>query len=111
MDMDILSNLLPSRQPDSQMQALMEAVPHNEPAQSREIVDEIEEVVLDIFEKLSEQDKFIIEAIGYERITFVELGKRMGISNVHAWRLKNIAYENFKQLLLGVDCIKEQYGD
>ena len=85
--------------PDSFMQALMESYPLEEPEISSEDIDVIKESILEAIDTLSEQDRFIVNAINYEGLTYVELGERMGISNAHAWRLKQAAYKRLQALL------------
>ena len=109
-DIEVLMQFLPSRQPDNDWQALMEAEPYNEPATPRDTIDAISDLIINCIDQLKEQDKFIIESINYEQITFVELGARLGVSNVHAWRLKNTAYDNLKKLLVQEELIQNLLG-
>jgi DNA-directed RNA polymerase specialized sigma subunit len=110
-DIDVLSLLLPSAKPDSEMQALMEAGPGQTIETSNDEIESLRNIVIYCIDMLSEQDRFIIEAINYEQITYDQLGKRMGISNVHAWRLKQDAYKNLMSLLLEHAIIKDYLGE
>jgi RNA polymerase sigma factor (sigma-70 family) len=65
-----------------------------------EELSELREVVRDAVEYLCPQDRFIIEAIYYEQITFEVLGERLGVSNVHAWRLAKTAIKNLQAQLI-----------
>ncbi len=56
--------------------------------------------ILDLSFPLFHQDRMIIDAFNSERITYDELGKRLGVSLTHAWRLRGAAYDNLEQLLL-----------
>lgn len=109
-DMDTLMMLLPSRQPDNDWQALMEAPPYVEPVSPSNTVDTLGDIIINCIDQLNAQDKFIIEAINYEQVTFVELGSRLGVSNVHAWRLKNAAYDRLKDMLLEEELIRSLLG-
>ena len=109
-DMDTLMMLLPSRQPDTYMQALMEAPPYVEPVSPSNTIDALGDIIINCIDQLNDQDKFIVESINYEQITFVELGTRLGVSNVHAWRLKNIAYDRLKDMLLEEELIRSLLG-
>jgi len=100
LDVDELLKHIPQRRPETDWQALMEAPPGYEPAESKQVVNEIEDIVRDCVEMLLEQDRYIVEAIAYERISYEDLGYRLGCSGPHAWRLKQIAYANLKELLL-----------
>jgi len=98
-DIDALMSLLPSSEPENEYQALMEAAPFDEIPVSKNRVNELREIVRDCVDMLLEQDKFIIHAIGYEQISYEELGKRLGISATHAWRLKQIAYKHLAEII------------
>lgn len=89
----------------------MEAGPGQTIETSSEEIDALRNVVVYCIDMLSEQDRFIVEAINYEQLTYDQLGKRMGISNVHAWRLKQTAFKNLMNLLLEHKIIKEYLGE
>ncbi len=99
-----------THKPMNQMQALMEAVLHEEPAMSLDEVDVIKEAIIDAIDSLSDQDRFIINAVNYERLTYVELGERLGMSNAHAWRLTKAAQNKLKTILLENEAIREKVG-
>jgi DNA-directed RNA polymerase specialized sigma24 family protein len=99
IDVDDLMNLLGNYEPENEYQALMEAAPFEEPRKHKCLFSEVQDIVLDCLEVLLEQDRFVIHAINYERITYEELGQRMGISATHAWRLKQIAYRHLEEVL------------
>ena len=103
---DLLAITVPPR-PEDDWQALMEAVPGDEPAQSKDALQPLREAVADCIDMLSEQDSFIINAMNSEQITYDELGKRLGVSLTHAWRLRNAAYKNLEQLLEGHEVIRQ----
>lgn len=106
---DDLSNLVPSGIPENPFQALMETAPGgNVPLSYEEIID-FKEAIIDCIDMLSDQDKFIIDAVTYERITFAELGNRLGVSSVHAWRLHNGALKNLKQIMSMHDAFKDRF--
>jgi len=63
-------------------------------------LEELRDAVKDAIEYLSPQDRFIIEAVFYEQVTYEVLGERLGVSNVHAWRLANAAKKNLQTRLL-----------
>ena len=99
VNIDDLMNLLQNYQPENEYQALMEAVPFKEPEEHKNLVSEASEIVLDCMEILLEQDKYIILAINYEQVSYEVLGQRLGVSAVHAWRLKQIAYKHLEEVL------------
>ncbi len=59
----------------------------------------IREAVAQCIEQLSDQDRYIVDSVNSEMISYEELGQRLGVSKPHAWRLKNAAYERLKYLL------------
>ena len=95
---DLLAISVPPRAEDD-WQALMEAVPGDEPVASKDALQPLREAVADCIDMLSEQDSFIINAMNSEQITYDELSKRLGVSLTHAWRLRNAAYKNLEQIL------------
>lgn len=99
-DIDELLRHIPPPQPENEWQALMEAPPGFEPQEPKVLYDEICDIVRNCIDMLLEQDKYIVHAIAYERITYEELGYRLGCSAPHAWRLKQLAYDKLKEVLI-----------
>lgn len=101
----------PSRHiPESPLQALMEAQPHDEPRESVEEQAPLKEAIADCMMLLSDQDQFIINAINTERLTLAQLGKRLGVSKPHTMRLRDKAYTNLKVLLAGNQVVRDKMG-
>lgn len=100
IDVDELLSLLGSYQPEDEYQALMEAPPHHEPAECKTAVNNLRDIVKDCIDLLIEPDKYIVEAINYEQVTYDVLGERLGVSATHAWRLKQIAYRHLAEILI-----------
>jgi len=73
-------------QPKTFMQALMQAAPNENEIYSEDLGNPVREAMLDCMDLLSEQDKFIIDAIYWEQITYVELAKRL--RSLHAARME-----------------------
>jgi len=67
--------------------------------ESIEELQPLREAVVNCIEQLSEQDQFIVNAVNSEFLSYEQLGKRLGVSKPHAWRLKNNAYAKLQQLL------------
>ena len=78
----------------------MQAVPGEEIMESVEELQPFREAVASCIDRLSEQDRFIIDAVNTERISLEELGERLGVTKTHAWRLRNSAMENLKKIML-----------
>jgi len=64
-------------QPKTFMQALMQAAPSEDEVYSEDLGNPIKEAILDCMELLTEQDRFVIDAIYWEQATYVELAKRL----------------------------------
>jgi DNA-directed RNA polymerase specialized sigma24 family protein len=99
VDIDDLMNILSNYQPENEYQALMESAPFQEPVRHKSLINEAQDIVLDCLEVLLDQDKFIIQAINYEQVSYEVLGQRLGVSATHAWRLKQIAYKHLEEVL------------
>lgn len=97
---DDLLDLLPLQEPENDWQALMEAPPGYEPATPKTAIAELVDIVRDCVELLLPQDEYIVHSIAYERITYDELGQRLGVSAPHAWRLTQIAYSHLGEVLM-----------
>ena len=68
--------------------------------QSRDALQPLREAVADCLDMLVEQDRFIINCMNSEMITYDELGKRLGVSLPHSWRLHQAANKNLEQIFL-----------
>ena len=77
---------------------------------SVEELQPLREAVADCIEKLSAQDQYIVDALNSEVISLEELGRRLGVSKPHAWRLRNAAYERLKLIFLEHPLIRERLG-
>lgn len=86
--------------PLTPMEALMAAAPHNEPEESLQELQPFREAVAECMEQLSEQDRYIIDAINSERVTLQVLGDRLGISRMHASRLRDAAFGQLRDIML-----------
>lgn len=65
--------------------------------------------VQDAVESLSPQSRYCIEAIFYEGIAYSELGKRLGVSKPHAWRLSKRAIAELQRKLWNDHAINLRY--
>lgn len=79
-----------------------------EPEESVEEIQPLREAVASCIEQLSEQDRFIIDAVNSEMISLEALGKRLGVSKPHAWRLRNAAFARLKSVFEQNDFIRER---
>lgn len=77
LDTEEIERIPDLTKPESFIQALMQTVPGENAAPSNEEPNPIREALLDSMELMTAQDKFIIDAIYWEMITFEELGNRL----------------------------------
>ena len=92
------STYLSKQRPQTAMEALMLSV-SDVIEESVEELQPLREAVAMCIEQLDEHDQFIINAVNSEFLSYEQLGKRLGVSKPHAWRLKNNAYAKLQQLL------------
>ena len=65
--------------------------------------------VLEALERASDEDRELLEAIFFERCSYRQLGRRLGTSHVHAWRLTQQALGRLRLPLLNDPAITERY--
>jgi DNA-directed RNA polymerase specialized sigma subunit len=88
----------------------MMAAPGQTPVQSVEELQPLREAVAECIEQLDEQDRFIVDALNSEMVSLGELGKRLGVSKTHAWRLRNDAYKKLQTVMMDNPVIRERLG-
>jgi DNA-directed RNA polymerase specialized sigma subunit len=96
--------------PQTEIQALMEAGPNREPAESLEELQPFREAVADCIDRLNAQDRFIIDALNSERVSLQELGDRLGVSRMHASRLRDAAFGRLRVIMAEHPAIRERLG-
>jgi DNA-directed RNA polymerase specialized sigma subunit len=96
--------------PLTPMEALMAAAPYDEPEESLEELQPFREAVAECMEQLSEQDRYIIDAINSERVTLQVLGDRLGISRMHDSRLRDAAFGQLRDIMLTNPIILKRLG-
>lgn len=99
LDVYLTSNNMGHQKPSTQMEALMMSPPGCEPEESMEELQPLREVVAQCIDLLSSQDQFVINALNSERVTLQELGDRLGVSRMHASRLRNAAFARLKIIM------------
>ncbi len=73
---------------------------------------ELLDIVAEVVEGLSPQDRDIVIAVYYMRMTFEELAAHIGTkAKSHAWRKHKQALENFKKALMEHPRMKEINND
>ena len=94
-----ITSYLNKQRPNTAMEALMLSI-SDVIEESAEELQPLREAVAVCIEQLDEQDQFIVNSVNSEFVSYDELGKRLGVSKPHAWRLKNNAYARLQQLLV-----------
>ena len=87
------------RRTDSDLEAMMGALPFHDQVDSWDVVQPLREAVVDCLDQLSEEDRFVIDALWFEGITIRVLAVRLGI---HKSRTHRIAVRAVARL--GVIC-------
>ena len=106
----LVSGLGQPRRPETPIEALMSAMPGDEPEESLEEFIPVRDAINECVEMLEEQDRFVVEAVFFECISLDTLGERLGVSKTHAWRLRNAALDKLKLILLQNPTVLERYG-
>jgi|FLOH01.1.fsa_nt_gi DNA-directed RNA polymerase specialized sigma24 family protein len=88
------------RRPETPLEALMQAAPGEDIRESVVELQPFREAVAGCIDKLDAQDRFIIDAVNTEMVSLEELGKRLGVTKTHAWRLRNSAMDNLRKIML-----------
>jgi len=94
-----ITSYVNKQRPNTAMEALMLSI-SDVVEESAEELQPLREAVAVCIEQLDEQDQFIVNSVNSEFVSYDELGKRLGVSKPHAWRLKNNAYARLQQLLV-----------
>lgn len=77
VDIAEITQLADPSQPRTFFQALMQCAPNQDEMHSEDLGNPIREAILDCMDLLSEQDKFVLDAIYWEQATYMELAKRL----------------------------------
>jgi hypothetical protein len=91
---------LHASRPLTEIEALMQAMPLEEPQESVMELQPLREAVAHCIDQLDEQDKWIIEALMSENISLQQLAERMGVTKTHVWRLRNRAYDKLHRIMI-----------
>ena len=82
--------------PDTPLQALMEAWPHEEPADDWETQNALRESVADLIDQLDEVEQFVIHAIFFERLSLRKIGRIMSRDKNWVARTRDSALKNLR---------------
>lgn len=88
-----------NRPPINEFDALMRCAPGDTPEQTMEEHQEVRNIVVDAIDLLDPRQRFMIEAIHAERISYDDLAYRLSISKTQAWRLVKQAEAALREAL------------
>ena len=94
--------------PINEYDALLRAAPGNEPEESEAEVQALREVVAIGLELITDEHRFILEAVHSERVSIRDLGHRLGVSKSQAGRLVQQAQSALKEILQLHPLIRER---
>ena len=96
---------LPERgvnRPETDIESLMQAAPGEAEAASVESRLELQELMADAIDALSERDRWIIEALFWRRLTLRQLGAELAISKTQVARLRDEALQKLGVILIEI---------
>lgn len=96
--------------PRTMIQALMQAMPGFEEKISQEEPTPIKDALLESMELLTDQDKYIIDAVFWEQITFEELGKRLRSIGSACMEIDRCSKEKSQAIIVNEHHTKEFYS-
>ena len=82
----------------SDSEAMMWAVPGNEPDASLDALQTLREAVVDCLDQLGPEDRFVLEALWFEGITVRALAERLGIHKSRTHRIAQRAVNRLGQV-------------
>lgn len=106
---EVFEKLSSRRQPMSDMQALMETAPGQEPAISANEMLDLREAVSEAVQSLPPKYRKAILLTTYEGLSLKEAGEVMGFSDVHVMRIRNTAYTKLQEVLTMNIILRRRY--
>lgn len=88
----------------------METMPYCDPEATIGQRQLLRESVADCLDQLNDEDRFVIEAIWFERITVRELGPRLGVEKSQAHRLVTRAVVRLGDLCVQHPVLQAHFG-
>lgn len=87
------------RAPDSEIEALMQAKPFEEPEQSVEELLELRDAVAAIVDQLDERSLWVVNACISEGKSLQAIADELGITKTHVWRIRNQAFNQLRGVM------------
>jgi len=95
---------------DSELEALMETMPYCDPEATIGQRQLLREAVADCVDQLGDEDRWMIEAIWFERITVRELAPRLGLEKSQTHRLVTRAVVRLGDLCVQHPVLQAHFG-
>jgi RNA polymerase sigma factor (sigma-70 family) len=105
------ANLQFPKQPRSVSESLLQALPNAEPIRSAEENYHLREVVVGALDILNEEERWIVNALLFERLSLRQAGYVLGIPKTTLARRRDKILEKLKQHLLKQTTIKEYLNE
>ena len=83
----------PTLRPESEMEGLMASHPHYDPEETLGMLQSVREALAECIDELCDEDRFVIEAIWFERVTVRALADRMGLHKSYTHRVAQRAVQ------------------
>ena len=106
---EVFEKLRSRRQPSSEIEALMQTAPGQEPIPSADEILELREAVAEAIESLPAKHRKTIQLLMYKGLSLREAGELLGYSDVHVMRLRNAAYGKLKEALTMNIILRRRY--
>lgn len=87
------------RNPSNDIEAIMVAMPHEEPYAPREGLEELRDTVDQHVALLSPREQWIINGIINENKSLQDIADELGFTKTHIWRLRNQAFEKLRRTM------------
>jgi DNA-directed RNA polymerase specialized sigma24 family protein len=104
------SGVLWTRRPDSDIEGMMSAMPYCEPDAATPEAQALREALVDCLDQLGDEDRFLVEAIWFERLTVRALAPRLGLEKSQTHRLCCRAVVRLGALCVEHPVLQARYG-
>jgi hypothetical protein len=98
------------KRPATIIQALMETAPGDALPESLEEADPLIQEIRKAQENTLPQDRYVLDAISVEGLTFQQLAERLGVSQTQAHRMYHAALDRLRTCLLSSEKVRERLG-
>jgi hypothetical protein len=107
MDTPKIKRTTADRAPDSDLEALMQAKPFEEPEQSVEGLLELRDAVAAIVDQLDERSLWVVNACISEGKSLQAIADELGMTKTHVWRIRNQAFNQLRGVMAADTTIRK----